>query len=249
MALPPVGAQLLVFSGHYDLQTQADLVLDSVAQAGYAAVEGGSRDAGHWRRMLDARGLVYGGSHVGLAALQNLPPLIEYLKIAGGSDLCNSGLLRWGDLTADDYQQAIPLLNEAGRGLRDAGIAFHYHHHDFEFKKVDGDKTGMDLLMEGLDPEAVDFCLDVAWIQKGGENPAEYLTRHQDRVSYLHFKDFDADGWTELGRGVVDFDAIMRVLPDLPHVKWVMVEQDTTKIDPRESIAISRKYLRDKFGY
>jgi len=41
----------------------------------------------------------------------------------------------------------------------------------------------------------------------------------------------------------------MRVLPDLPNVRWVMVEQDATKNDPRESIAISRRYLREAFGY
>jgi sugar phosphate isomerase/epimerase len=249
MALPPVGAQLLVFSGHYDIQTQADVILDAVSHAGYAAVEGGSRDAAQYKRMLDARGLVYGGSHAGLPALQNLPPLIDYLKIVGGRDMCNSGLLRWGDLTLEDYRQAIPLLNDAGRRLRDAGIAFHYHNHDFEFKKVDGDKTGMELLLEELDPEAVDFCMDVAWIHKGGEDPAEYLVRHKDRVGYLHFKDYDAQGWTELGRGVVDFHSIMRVLPDLPHVRWVMIEQDKTNIDPVDSIAISRRYLKDTFGY
>jgi len=47
----------------------------------------------------------------------------------------------------------------------------------------------------------------------------------------------------------VDIGAVMQVLPDLPGVRWVMVEQDTTRNDPRESIAISRRYLRDTFGY
>lgn len=249
MALPPVGAQLLVFSGKYDINTQTDVILDSVARAGYAAVEGGAKDAARYRRMLDERGLVYGGSHASLPALQNLPPLIEYLRVVGANDMCNSGLLRWGDLTADDYRQAIPLLNEAGRGLRDAGIRFHYHHHDFEFKKVDGGKSGMDLLMEGLDPDVVDFCMDVAWIQKGGEDPAAYLLRHKDRIGYLHFKDFNDAGWIELGQGHVDFAAIMQVLPELTGARWVMIEQDSTAIDPVDSVAISRKYLKDAFGY
>ncbi|MBV9848146.1 MAG: TIM barrel protein [Armatimonadetes bacterium] len=249
MALPPVGAQLIVFGGKYDINTQTDVILDSIARAGYAAVEGGARDAALYKQKLDERGLVYGGSHTGLRALQDVTPLVEYLRGVGGSDLCNSGLLRWGDLTAEDYRQAIPLLNEAGRKLRDEGVRFHYHHHDFEFKKVDGGKSGMDLLMEGLDPEAVDFCIDVAWVQKGGEDPAQYLVRHKDRIGYLHFKDFNDAGWIELGQGKVDFAAIMQVLPDITGARWVMIEQDSTAIDPVDSVAISRRYLKDTFGY
>lgn len=253
MPLPPLGAQLMVFGGHptlkYDIQTQTNLILDSVAAAGYDAVEGGSRDAAAYKHALDARGLRFGGSHVGLTALLDVPPLIAYLKAVDSRDICNSGLRAWNNRSADDYRDAISVLNEAGRAFRQEGILLHYHHHDFEFEAVDGQKTGMDLLLEGLDPDAVDLCVDIAWVTKGGSDPAVYLTQHQDRISYLHFKDFNADGWCELGRGQVDIAGVMQVLPDLPNIRWVMVEQDTTQIDPRESIAISRRYLRETFGY
>ena len=253
MSLPPLGAQLMVFGGHptlkYDIQTQTDLILDSVAEAGYAAVEGGSRDAAAYKRALDARGLRYGGSHVLLPALQDVTPLIAYLKAVDSRDICNSGLRVWHNRSADDYRDAVSVLNDAGRAFRREDIHLHYHHHDFEFEAVEGGKTGMDLLLEGLDPEAVDLCVDIAWVTKGGADPAAYLTQHKDRIGYLHFKDFNADGWTELGRGQVDIASVMQVLPGLPGVRWVMVEQDTTRNDPRESIAISRRYLRDTFGY
>ena len=253
MPLPPLGAQLMVFGGHptlkYDIQTQADLILDSVAEAGYAAVEGGPRDAAAYKRALDARGLRYGGSHVLLPALENVAPLITYLQAVDSHDICNSGLRVWHNRSADDYRDAVSVLNKAGRVLRSEGIHLHYHHHDFEFQAVEGETTGMEILLAGLDPEAVDLCVDIAWVQKGGSDPASYLTEHKDHVGYLHFKDFDADGWTELGRGQVDIGSIMQVLPSLSGVRWVMVEQDTTRNDPRESIAISRRYLRDTFGY
>lgn len=253
MPLPPLGAQLMVFGGHptikYDIQTQSEMILDSVREAGYAAVEGGPRDAAAYKHSLDAHGLRYGGSHVTLTALLDVVPLIAYLKAVDSRDICNSGLRVWNNRGADDYRDAVSVLNEAGHTLRREGIHLHYHHHDFEFQAVEGEKTGMDILLEGLDPEAVDLCVDIAWVKKGGADPAAYLTQHRDRIGYLHFKDFDADGWTELGRGQVDIGAVMQVLPDLPGVRWVMVEQDTTRNDPRESIAISRRYLRDTFGY
>jgi len=249
MSLPPVGAQLIVFGKKYDVNTQIEEILDSLAESGYAAVEGGPRDAAAYRRMLDERGLRYAGSHAGLAALRDTGPLVEYLRLMGSQDVSNSGLLKWGGLTAQDYREAIPLLNEAGRRLKDEGIHLHYHNHAFEFDKVDGELSGMDLLLDGLDFDVLDLCVDVAWVHRGGSDPAEFLRQHRDRIGYLHFKDTRGDHWEELGRGEVDFASIMRVLPEMPKVRWVVVEQDTSDIEPKESMAISRRYLRETFGY
>ncbi|MGI4789412.1 MAG: sugar phosphate isomerase/epimerase family protein, partial [Janthinobacterium lividum] len=187
--------------------------------------------------------------HVGMGSLSNVPPLIEYLQALGSNNICNSGLVQWHERSADDYRQAAKILNEAGHAFLDAGINLHYHHHEFEFEKVEGDKTGLDILMGETDSAAVDLCVDIAWVQKGGSSPAEFLQKHQDRITYLHFKDYNADGWTELGSGEVDIASVMQVLPTLPRIRWVMVEQDTTNLDPLESLAISRRYLRDTFGY
>ena len=257
MALPPVGAQLMVLGGHpaikYDMETQRDLVLDSLAAAGYAGVEGGPRDAAAYKEALDARGLRYGGSHVSLSVLadpNNAAGLVAYLQTLGSRDICNSGLRSWHERSPADYHDAAAVLNDAGQRFSDAGITLHYHHHDFEFEKVDGDKTGLDILLGETNPRLVDLCVDIAWVQKGGRDPGKFLMQHQDRISYLHFKDYNEDGdWTELGRGIVNIRGVMEVLPHLPRIRWVMVEQDKTTRDPLESLTISRRYLRETFGY
>jgi len=257
MALPLVGAQLMVLGGHptikYDMETQMDLVLDSLAASGYAGVEGGPRDAAAYKHALDARGLRYGGSHVSLGVLadtNNISGLIDYLQTLGSRDICNSGLRHWHERSAPDYYDAAAVLNAAGRRFRDAGMTLHYHHHEFEFETVEGKKTGLEILLGETDPALVDLCVDIAWVQKGGHDPGEFLVQNQDRISYLHFKDYSADGdWTELGRGLVNIKGVMEALPGLPRIRWVMVEQDKTMLDPLESLAVSRRYLRDTFGY
>ena len=215
MSRPIVGAQLLVFSKKYNLEKDTDAILDCVAQAGYKAVEGGARDPVLYRRKLEQRGLVFGGNHVGLKQLLDLPPIVKYLKEVGGNDLCNSALMDWNARSLKDYQEGIKVLNQAGRQLRAEGIHLHYHNHDFEFAPVDGQKSGMDLLMDGLDFSVVDLCIDVAWVYRGGQDPAKYLLQHKDQIGYLHFKDHDGKNWMELGQGKVDFAGIMKVLPEL----------------------------------
>lgn len=250
MSLPPVGAQLIVFGKSYNINTDTDLILDCVTRAGYAGVEGAAKDTATYRQKLDARGLRFGATHVGLQGLLNVEKLIAMLATLGGSDVNNSALMTWDGRTLADYQEGIRVLNDAGRRLRAAGIHLHYHNHDFEFEQVDGaGKTGMELLLEGLDFSVVDLCVDVAWVMRGGSDPAAFLHEHKDKVGFLHFKDHDGDKWTELGTGKVNFAAIMEVLPELTGARWTMIEQDSSEIDPCESVTISRRYLRETFGY
>jgi len=249
MKLPPVGAQLLVFGKKYNTDRDADLILDAVAAAGYAAVEAGPKDAKAFRRKLEQRRLKFGGMHVGLKQLLDVKPIVKYLSDLGGTDVCNSALMTWEGRSSDDYREGIAALNRAGKELRRHGIHLHYHNHDFEFQPVHGARTGMDLLLEGLDPEAVDLCVDVAWVYRGGLDPAEFLQNHADMVGYLHFKDWNGGKWAELGNGKVDFAAIMKVMPRLRNARWVMIEQDDTDIEPIESATASRRFLREKFGY
>ena len=250
MPLPPLGLQTIIFGNKFNWDTQAEEFLDLLKNAGYLNLEtGGPKDAQLFKKLLEARGMRLGGQHIAISGVKDPGPTIEYCQQLGCKDVCNSGLTKWGKLTLDDYRESIKILNEMGKAFKKAGIEFHYHNHAFEFEKVDGNKNGMDVLFEGLDPDAVDFCIDVAWVHKGGENPAQYLLKHNSRIGYLHLKDYQGDEWRELGKGVMDFKSIFKVLPELKRVRWAMVEQDNTKSDPLECITTSRKYLKETFGY
>lgn len=249
MSLPPVGCQLIIFGKKYNINVDTDAILDAIAAAGYAAVEGGAKDAVSYRQKLEARGLRFGSMHTNLKSLLEPQRLIDYLQAVGGADICISGLMDWNQRTAADYHAAAGVMNEAGQKLRGHGIHLHYHNHEFELAQVEGTKRGIDILMERLDPAAADLCADIAWIMRGGDDPAAFVKKHQDKIGYLHFKDHDGTDWIELGEGKVDLAGVMKVLPEMKGVRWVMIEQDRSKLEPMESIAISRRNLRERFGY
>jgi sugar phosphate isomerase/epimerase len=247
MSVPAVGLQCIVFGKKYSIEDKT--VLDRVAACGYKSVECGCKDPVAFKKMLDDRGMWYAGMHLVPRGLADLSAVTKTLHALESYDVCNSGLLEWEKQSAADFRETIKVLNKAGKQLRTEGIRLHYHNHDFEFKKVEGNKTGMDLLIEGLDPDCADFCFDVAWITKGGCDPIDMLLKHKDKAGYLHLKDYDDVSWTELGTGKVDIAGVVKILPKLTSVRHVMVEQDSARIDPLESIAISRKYLKEKCGY
>lgn len=249
MPHPPIALQTGVLHKKYKFDTDADLILDRLKALRYEGIEAGTNAPPDLKKKLDDRGLKYAAAHVAISGKPDVAKLIEFLHAMDGRDVCNSGILEWKEPGLDHFCEGIKALNDLGGQLKREGIRLHYHNHAFEFNPIDGSKTGMDFLLEGLDPDAVDLCVDVAWVWRAKVDPADFLRRHKDRVGYLHFKDTDETDWHELGKGKLDWHAIMQVLPELKNVTWNAIEQDSTKIDPLESIAISREYLKKTFNY
>jgi len=251
MKLPPLAIQTCVFGKSFNQVEEADFdqVLAAVKNAGFDAVEASFPDAGVLQRLLTRHGLKQAARHMTISHFTDPEPVFREFAVTGARDVCNSGLLKWGELTTEDYHRSIEVLNDLGRKLRAEGIHLHYHNHDFEFSPVAGGKTGIDLLLEGLDFSIIDLCVDVAWVWRGGLDPAAFLREHAERIGYLHLKDTTETDWTELGRGLLDWKTILETVENMPHVRWATVEQDSTKIDPAQSCQISRAFLRENFDY
>ncbi len=259
MTLPRLGGHLIVFGPKYTMENDAEFVLDQVKEAGYNAIEGGGTgDADLFKRQLDERGLVCAGVHTSISRKPDVNELIAQLQTLECRHLCNSGILGGPERTVETWRESIAYLNEIGRRLRDAGVAFHYHNHDYEFDDLGGGTTAMDLLLGELDFATVDLCVDVGWVHVAGRDPAAFLAEHREQVGYLHLKDYERtpgkagrEGltWRELGNGTVDWDAVMDIMPRLERVEWALVEQDRTDREPGESLRISRTFLQARFNY
>ncbi len=112
---------------------------------------------------------------------------------------------------------------------------------------MDGEQTAMDLLLLELDPEAVTLCFDAGWAERAGQNAAEFLANYGQRVHFLHLRDFHGAQSVPLGQGDIDLAAQIALLPHLPNLEYLVVEQDPSA-DPLADMQASRRYLRDTFG-
>ena len=120
--------------------------------------------------------------------------------------------------------------------------------------------------LDATDPDLVGICLDTGhWTFGTGEDPADAVREFRDRIWHVHFKDCDPavvaesrrqewDGLTstghgvfcELGKGAVDFPAVLAALREVGYDGWIVVEQDILPGmgDPKESARRNREYLR-----
>jgi inosose dehydratase len=123
-----------------------------------------------------------------------------------------------------------------------AGLRTVFHHHCAGYVETPGE---IDKLLSLTDPLLVGLVLDMGHYMFGGGDPLQALKMHKDRIWHIHFKDCHPDvaiksgkeGWDyfksvangvfcELGKGSVDFSAIVKELHKQNYSGWIVVEQD-----------------------
>ena len=142
------------------------------------------------------------------------------------------------------------LMNSIGRiALDQYEIKVGIHPH------VDGlieNPRQIDQLMEETDPKYFYFAPDTAQIWIGGGDPVRVIEKYKHRVVYLHYKDIRAyhrglkgylDNVIELGRGVIDFPEVHRILKSVAYRGWITIDLDNARISPLESARINRAYI------
>lgn len=158
------------------------------------------------------------------------------------------------------YTAAVTRMAQAVK--RETGLRSVFHPHGATFVETPEE---VETFLSLTDPGLIGLCLDTGHYALGGGDPAAGLKAHAHRIWHVHFKDFDpavlarADeqgwgylqmvGWglfSELGRGSVDFPAVLAALQEAGYDGWIVVEQDVLPGmgTPRESAARNRAYLR-----
>lgn len=146
--------------------------------------------------------------------------------------------------TVENYKKLPELFDKCGKATQKAGIQFAYHNHDFEFEKLENDKSVYDFILENTSSERVKMELDLYWISKAGLDPLAYFEKYPGRFPLWHVKDMKAGtkDFTEIGNGLIDFKKIFSA-KERAGLQYWFLEQDSSDKDIFESIRISKKYI------
>jgi len=141
--------------------------------------------------------------------------------------------------TIASYQKMVADWNLVGKIMKENGLQFGYHNHNFEFATVEGKIPYFDVFMPELDKELVIMELDLFWTIKAGQNPIDLFNKYPGRFHLFHMKDmftneapfYTTDGVTDfapVGEGVINFKEILAA-KETAGLKYMVVEQDSTK--------------------
>lgn len=260
--LQKLGYQELEFFGPYDFSAESAKTRWAQA-AGFLGFSGSGyfgKSAKETRQFLDDLGMKSPGTHTDLdTLLMHMGPLAEAANIMGQTYVTLPSIPDDRRKTMDDYKKMADVFNGIGRDAQKHGIKFGYHNHGYGIKPKDG-VVGLDILLEGTDPDLVFFEMDIFWTTAGGADPVALLNKYPTRYKMLHLKDmtekklFTGDGGSfdqymplfpfmaSLGDGVMDLPLIVSTAQK-NGVEHFFVEQDLVA-DPNSALDKSAKYFQ-----
>jgi inosose dehydratase len=168
-------------------------------------------------------------------------------------------------LSRDEWNVFAQGANRIGRAvMAETGLRTVFHHHCAGYVETP-DEIGH--FLDLTDPAAIGLVFDTGHFTYGAGqfDVLEGLRRFAPRIHYVHLKDCSpsvaaearAVGWDyfealrrgvfcELGKGGVDFPAVLRWLRENGYSGYLLVEQDVLPGmgAPRESARRNREYLR-----
>lgn len=166
-------------------------------------------------------------------------------------------------LTKDEWKIFAEGADSVAREVKArTGLRTVIHHHCAGYVETPAE---IDQLLSLTDPSLVGLVLDMGHYMFGGGDPLSALKKHRDRIWHIHFKDCHPviaeksrkEGWDyfksvgngvfcELGKGSVDFPAIVKELQKQNYSGWIVVEQDVLPGmgNPYVCAERNRKYIK-----
>lgn len=230
-------------------------VLKGLAKAGYKRVEGFGgvyEDPKAFRAELNKNGLKMPTAHFPIEILEK-----QFDKATGIAKALGVKILICPHIATDarpkdakGWQAFGKRLEKVARKAKAAGFDFAWHNHDFEFELMPDGSAPMRHILEAA-PSA-GWEIDVAWVIRGGTDPAAWIAAYGPRIVAVHVKDIakagtnaDQDGWSDVGRGVLDWKALHKLLKTKTKAKYFVMEHDKPADAAgfaKRSIAAARKF-------
>lgn len=123
-------------------------------------------------------------------------------------------------------QNAINCINNLSRRAADQGVKCS-NHPNSPSGSIFRIASDYEVLLNGLDSEAVGYCPDIGHIAKGGMDPLSILRQYRSLINLVHYKDMFSDGrWAATGEGDIDMKEITKYLVDTGYEGWIIMEDE-----------------------
>lgn len=158
---------------------------------------------------------------------------VTYVGICGGA-------IRSRGTQDGDYTLLGSALDKAAKIFDNYGIKASYHPH---LGSIAEKPEQIDKLFAAA---KIDICPDLAHLAAGGGDPLSIIKKYYNRISFVHLKDLDENGFAPLGTGTIDIDGVLKFLNDKGYQGDYLVEVDGYTGDPGKACVTSYEYLKGR---
>jgi len=221
------------------LQKMADMGYKFVEMASYSNGQFYGMAPKEFQKMVEDTGMKIVSSHTSVEAEGITTASAQQMADAHaeiGVEYCVQPWIEEKDRNVETYKKMIAEWNKVGEIMKNVGIQFGYHNHNFEFLPTDGMVPYYDIFLKEMDADLITMELDCYWATKAGQDPVEMFNKYPGRFQLLHFKDMaaevsepfytvDKDDITSVGAGLIDFKRIYEAR-EKAGMKYMFVEDD-----------------------
>jgi len=158
--------------------------------------------------------------------------LFDYLSHFPGTHLVLCQMPQDGrENLAERQKNAIACINAVAARAAGRGIVSSVHPNSppGSIFRVEEDYK---ILLDALDADVVGFAPDAGHIANGGMDPVEVFRTYRPLIRHVHFKDMARpDEWALMGKGVIDFPALVRLLHETGFDGWIMIEEESVRAE------------------
>lgn len=222
--------------------------------AGMPTGKGGKLD---WQFLLKEADLKVVSIHEDLGSIErDVEAVIEEAHKFDTNKVVITGMYRFDYRDAALVDELCRRLNEAGKLLKAEGIELLYHNHNIEWLDCGG-ITAYQRIVEGTDPEYLNFEFDSYWPAEAGVDTLDTMKMLGDRLRLYHINDrgtkvvktpmtpiLKSDSM-ELGTGNMNLGAMIDIAKSAG-VDAIILESHKNWIDkdPIKSLEMSCSYLK-----
>jgi sugar phosphate isomerase/epimerase len=243
------------------LKKVSDIGYKYVELAGYAEGKFYGYEPSEFRKIVNDLGMEILSSHTQVEIpgnpVDNAKKMAEDHAKLGAKYCMQPWVVEESRKTIASFQNMVAHWNQVGKIMKEYGIKFGYHNHNFEFGTVEGKVPYFDIMLAELDKDLTTMEIDLFWLTKAGQNPVQIFKKYPGRFQLFHMKDmytkqapfFTTSGVTDfapVGAGVINFREILAA-KDIAGMKYMIVEQDSTRDgNPFDAIKTSITNLKTK---
>ena len=197
---------------------------------------------GEFKKMVNDLGMEILSSHAGIkptgiSSDEAKKMADDHAKV--GAKYCMQPWIEEADRKSiSGFQKMVAEWNKVGKIMKENGVQFGYHNHNFEFGPVEGKIPYFDVFLPEMDKEYMTLELDLFWVTKAGINPVELFKKYPGRFQLFHMKDMYtkeapffktvSTDFATVGAGLINFKEILAA-KNIAGMKYMFVEQDATK--------------------
>jgi len=224
--------------------------------AGMPTGNGGKLD---WVKLVKESGLSVISLHTDLGSVEKEPEkVMEDAKSFDTDTVVITGMYRFDYSKESSVRELAQRLNRAGEAMKRAGLSLLYHNHNVELLRVNPDLRAYDILIDGTDPDLVNFEFDSYWFTDGGADAKAWMRHLGTRMKMWHVTDrgsrlsgpamtpiLKADSM-ELGTGNMDLEGLKEIALE-NGIRAVVLESHKNWVDkdPVRSLEVSAEWLQE----